>query len=447
MMSLFGSLVNRCAHTEHAHDKIKLMTEPLSTDPYKGVRDFYPADWALKDAIFATLRTTLRSWGYEEYNASPLERAELYEAKTSEEIVGEQTYTFMDRGDRRVTLRPEMTPTLARMVAAKRREMPFPLRWFSIPNVFRYERPQKGRLREHYQLNVDLVGVAGAEADFEVIILAAELLKALGAKESDFIIRINSRALLTAACTAAGLESSASRAYLRLLDKKSKMTPEAFEAARGAITNAKDPLTLIEHSSEASEVAHEKRALLDMIESLKMRGVGNAVFDPSLTRGFDYYTGVVFEIFDTNPTNPRSLFGGGRFDKLVALFGGDPIPAIGFGMGDVTLADFLETHGLMPKDGNHRPQLYLGTPSVSDIPAAQAFAATLRKEGGRVFVNLSDRGLGDQIKDAVKRGIPLFIAYGANEVANQTVRMKILRTGEEAGLPLSELPARLRSGS
>src|SRR5512146_2520294 len=163
------------------------MRDTLPTDPYKGVRDFYPADWAKLNAIFGTLRSVLAAWGYEEYNASPLERAELYEAKTSEEIVGEQTYTFMDRGDRRVTLRPEMTPTLARMVAAKRRELPLPFRWFSIPNVFRYERPQKGRLREHYQLNVDLVGVSSAEADIEIIRIASELLKAFGATEKDFV--------------------------------------------------------------------------------------------------------------------------------------------------------------------------------------------------------------------------------------------------------------------
>ena len=422
------------------------MSENLSTDPYKGVRDFYPADWAKEAAMFARMREVLRAWGYEEYNASPLERAELYEAKTSEEIVSEQTYTFMDRGDRRVTLRPEMTPTLARMVAGKRREMPFPLRWFSIPNVFRYERPQKGRLREHYQLNVDLVGAAGSEADVEIIRLASELLKAFGAKESDFIIRVNSRALLTAACSAAGLKGEATRAYLRLLDKRSKMTPGEFSAAQGAIT-ARDPLALINDAGSSPDIASEKRALLDTIETLTARGVGNAIFDPTLTRGFDYYTGIVFEIFDTNPANPRALFGGGRFDKLVALFGGDPIPAIGFGMGDVTLADFLETHGLLPSDSDGKPQLYLGTPSASDIPAAQAFADTLRKEGGRVFVNLSDRALGDQIKDAVKRGIPLFIAYGANEASSRTVRMKVLATGEEQGLPVSELPARLRAGS
>jgi histidyl-tRNA synthetase len=422
------------------------MSEPLSTDPYKGVRDFYPADWAKESAMFTRMREVLALWGYEEYNASPLERTELYEAKTSEEIVNEQTYTFLDRGDRSVTLRPEMTPTLARMVAGKRREMPFPLRWFSIPNVFRYERPQKGRLREHYQLNVDLVGSAESEADVEIIRIASELLKSFGAKESDFIIRVNSRALLIAACAAAGLTSDATKSYLRLLDKKSKMTPDAFAAAQNSIT-AQDPLALVGDTGAAPEAAQLKNALFETLAALKAHGVENAVFDPTLTRGFDYYTGIVFEIFDTNPANPRSLFGGGRFDKLVALFGGDPIPAIGFGMGDVTLADFLETHGLLPKDSNGRPQLYLGTPSESDIPAAQAFADTLRREGGRVFVNLGDRALGDQIKDAVKRGIPLFIAYGADEVANQTVRMKILATGEEAGLPVSELPARLRAGS
>ncbi len=422
------------------------MAEPLSTDPYKGVRDFYPTDWARMQAMFTRMRATLAQWGYEEYAASPLERAELYEAKTSEEIVSEQTYTFTDRGDRRVTLRPEMTPTLARMIAGKRREMPLPARWFSIPNVFRYERPQKGRLREHYQLNVDLVGAGSAEADLEVITVATDLLKSFGAKESDFVVRVNSRALLTAACTAAELNAEASRAYLHLLDKKNKMPAEEFAAAQAAIT-AKDPLALIEDAGTSPDVAREKKALLDTIEALARRGVGNAVFDPTLTRGFDYYTGIVFEIFDTNPENPRALFGGGRFDRLVALFGGDPIPAVGFGMGDVTLADFLLTHGLTVADTDGRPELYLGTPSPEDIPGAQAFAATLRAQGSRVFVNLTEKNLGDQIKDAVKRGIPLFLAYGANEVASQTVRMKVLATGEEVGLPVSELPLRLRTGS
>ncbi|MDE1919398.1 MAG: histidine--tRNA ligase [Patescibacteria group bacterium] len=423
------------------------MSEPLSsTDPYKGVRDFYPADWARLDAMFGRVRETLLRSGYEEYNASPLERSELYEAKTSEEIVNEQTYTFTDRGERRVTLRPEMTPTLARMVAAKRRELSFPLRWFSIGNRFRYERPQKGRLREFYQADVDLVGLPEGEADIEIVRLASALLKSFGASEESFVIRMNSRPLLNAACAAAGLTGESVRQYLRLLDKKSKMTPEAFAAASSTIS-AKDPLAIITDSGAAPEVARLKKALLDRIAALAARGVSNVVFDSSITRGFDYYTGMVFEVYDTNPVNPRAIFGGGRFDGLVALFGGAPVPAVGFALGDVTLADFLDAHSLMPSGSARVPQLYVGTPRTPDIPAAQAFADTLRAQGCRVFVNISDRALGDQIKDAVRRGIPLFVAYGANEIANQTLRMKILATGEESALPVSELPARLRSGS
>ncbi len=422
------------------------MSEPLSTDTYKGVRDFYPIDWARMESMFTRIRETLALWGYEEYNASPLERSELYEAKTSEEIVNEQTYTFTDRGDRSVTLRPEMTPTLARMVAAKRRELAYPLRWFSIGNRFRYERPQKGRLREFYQADIDLIGLPEGEADIEVVRLASTILKSFGAAENDFVIRMNSRPLLNAACAAAGLNGESIRQYLRLLDKKSKMTPEAFATASNVIS-ATDPLALIEEPSAVPEVALEKRRLLDRIATLAERGVSNVAFDSSITRGFDYYTGMVFEVYDTNPENSRALFGGGRYDRLVTLFGGDPIPAVGFALGDVTLADFLDTHSLVPNTSGRLPQLYLGTPRVDDIPAAQALADTLRAQGCRIFVNLTDRGLGDQVKDAVRRAIPFFVAYGADELQNQTVRMKILATGEENTLSLSDLTARLNSGN
>lgn len=411
------------------------MNAPLSTDPYKGVRDFYPNDWARIDALFARVRKTLTLWGYEEYNASPLERAELYEAKTSEEIVGEQTYTFTDRGDRRVTLRPEMTPTLARMVAAKRRELTFPLRWFSIGNRFRYERPQKGRLREFYQADIDLIGLPEGEADMEIIRIASEILKAFGATEKDFVIRVNSRSLLNAACAAAGLSGEKIGQYLRLLDKKSKTPPEEFKNASESIST-KDPLSLV-----------DSKPLDEFVVELKKRGVGNVVADTSITRGFDYYTGMVFEIFDTNQANPRALFGGGRYDGLATLFGEDTMPAVGFALGDVTLADFLETHSLLPKSNLGKPQIYLGTPNKSDIPSAQTFADTLRARGSRVFVNLSDRSLGEQVKDAVKREIPLFAAYGTEEVESGIVRMKILETEEEVVVSSEELSTRIRYGN
>ncbi len=414
-------------------------TAKLSTEPYKGVRDFYPDDWAKMEAMFDRLRETLTLAGFEEYQASPLERAELYEAKTSEEIVSEQTYTFTDRGDRRVTLRPEMTPTLARMVAGRRRELAFPLRWFSIGDRFRYERPQRGRLRDFYQCDIDILGLPEGEADVEALVLAARLIRDFGATEQDFVIRVSARPLLNAACVAAGLTEDGVRSYLRLLDKKDKMTTEAFSAARTAIT-AQDPLSFIEDAGRDPVVAAEKKKLLDRLETVMGRGVANVVFDPSITRGFDYYTGMVFELYDTNLENPRALFGGGRYDRLVSLFGGDPVPAIGFALGDVTLADFIESHSLPLDTGARRPQIYLGTPRPEDIPAAQAFAVRLRERGVRVFVNLTARSLGDQIRDAAKRGIPFFAAYGADEIANNVLRVKTLSTGGETGLAIDALP-------
>lgn len=417
------------------------MSEPLPSEPYKGVRDFYPADWARMSAIFSRIRTTLQLWGYEEYNASPLERAELYEAKTSEEIVNEQTYTFMDRGERPVTLRPEMTPTLARMVAAKRRELALPLRWFSIPNVFRYERPQRGRLREHYQVNVDLLGVKDAKADGEIIVIAHALLAAFGAKNGDFVIRVSSRALLDAACEAAGLKGGMKKAYLRLLDRKSKMSADEYAAALGAIAPA-DPLSLIENGD--ARVAAEKKKVTDLIDAFHARGMDNVVFDPNIVRGFDYYTGIVFETYDTNIANPRALFGGGRFDDLVALFGGEPVPAVGFGMGDVTLVDFLETHNLLPSV-SPSADVYLGTPKVEDLAGANQTADKLRERGVRVFVNITDRSLGDQVKDADRRGILYFAAIGADERASGILRVKRLSTGEEMKVTVEELADTLRT--
>lgn len=412
------------------------MSDFLSTDPYKGVRDFYPNDWALQEAVFTNVRKVLSSWGYEEYNASPMELAELYEKKTSEEIVSEQTYTFEDRGGRRVTLRPEMTPTLARMVSAKRRELPFPLRWFSIGNRFRYERPQRGRLREFYQVDADLIGLPYGEADIEIIRIADEILKSFGASGKEYIIRVNSRTLLTKACEAVGLTPESMKTYLRLLDKKDKMAPEDFAKGVAEITPT-DPLSLIESNDE--RISAEKAEVMETVETLKARGLTNAVFDPTLTRGFDYYTGTTFEIFDTNPENFRALLGGGRYDRLLTLFGGDPIPAIGFAMGDVTLVDFLTTHNLLPESA-HAPQIYIGTPTPADREKAVEFSQQLRLEGMRVFTNLTEKSLGDQVKDAVRRDIPYFLAYGSEEAATGRVRLKALATSTENELPSSDVP-------
>ncbi len=301
----------------------------LNTEPYKGVRDFYPEDMAIQNYIFGVWKKVAEKFGYEEYAASILEPAELYKNKTSEEIVNEQTFSFTDRGDREVVLRPEMTPTLARMVAARRKSLKFPLRWYSIPNLFRYERPQRGRKREHWQLNCDLMGVAGLEAEVEIISLSHQIMKEFGAEKNNFEIRINDRVLLN--------EKFGNVELIRLLDRKNKMPADEFAEKWLAISGKEFDSNILPNET-----------ISNLLERLKGMGINNAVFDPTITRGFDYYTGVVFEIFDTSPENNRSLFGGGRYDNLLEIFGVEPIPTIGFGMGDITIRDFLETHKLGP---------------------------------------------------------------------------------------------------
>lgn len=306
-------------------DKVK-----LSTEPYKGVRDFYPEDMAIQNYIFDTWKKVAKSFGYVEYTASILEPAELYRSKTSEEIVNEQTFSFTDRGDREVVLRPEMTPTLARMVAGKRKSLKFPLRWFSIPNVFRYEKPQRGRKREHWQLNCDLLGIVGVEAEVEIISLAHKIMKEFGAKDEDFEIRVNSREIIENHLRNQGVDIHKIGDVRRLLDKRDKI--DDFENRVYEIVGKKIDLEM-----------QPDEKIKEIIEKSNFK---NIKFDQSITRGFDYYTGMVFEVFDTHPDNRRSLFGGGRYDNLLELFGVEPVPTVGFGMGDVTIRDFLETHNL-----------------------------------------------------------------------------------------------------
>ena len=389
----------------------------LSTEPYKGVRDFYPEDMFLQNYILETMRTAVESFGFSEYSASILEPAELYEAKSGEEIVHEQTYTFTDRGDRRVTLRPEMTPSVARLVAARKRDLAFPLRWYSIPNVFRYERPQRGRLREHFQLNCDIFGVPNIEADIEIISLASAIMRAFGAEDTEFEIRMSNRRTLKEIFNKYNLtEEETIRAY-KLLDKKDKI--DDFDEQMQKLLGKKLSL---------SDAPDNESALV--IEKLTERGISNIRFDPSIVRGFDYYTGIVFEVFDRSPENNRSLFGGGRYDNLLKIFDVDDIPAIGFGMGDVTLQDFLKTHALLP---HYVPttDLYIATQSTEFIEYGEALAEKLRVEGINVAVNLLDKKLSDQIKTAGKQSIPFFLVVGENEITTKMYSVKNLNTGKE----------------
>ena len=409
------------------------MADRLSTEPYKGVRDFYPEDHAVLTHFFATCRSVLERAGYVEYGASILESAELYKAKgaENEEMVSEQTYTFTDRGERQVTLRPEMTPTVARMVAAKRREMGYPLRLFSLPNVFRYERPQKGRLREHWQLNVDLFGSNSPYADAEIIGIAYGLMKAFGAKGEDFIIRVGSREFINGVVTEFGLDEERAKRLIGLVDRRAKMSGEEFGAGLSELGVSSDKL----EGNAPTEIAK-------MIEEFKQVGIDNIVWDPTIVRGFAYYTGMVFEVFDTDSANNRSLFGGGRYDDLTKLFDSEPLPGVGFGMGDVTLRDFLETHGLLP---TYRPptDLYIAITTPELAGAAQAFAGGLRQAGVNVAIDFGEKKLAEQIKAASKHHIPHLIVLGEDELASGRVKLRDLATGEEHELARDEVAGAL----
>jgi len=431
--------------------------QKLSTDSYKGVRDFFPADMAVQKKIFDIWRKTAEKYGYEEYSASVLEPADLYRAKSGEELINEQTYTFTDRGDREVTLRPEMTPTLARMVAARKRELIFPLRWYSIPNLFRYEQPQRGRLREHWQLNVDLFGVESINAEIEVISMASDITKAYGLKDSDFEIRINNRKVINyILADVFDLDPKQSHKLAKLIDKKEKMKPEIFTATVNDIFGAEKTddvqkfITLLNSKNfeefaaqlPQSEDEHEGiKEVRKVIAGLEELGITNARFDQTLMRGFDYYTGTVFEIFDLNPENRRAVLGGGRFDELLALFGNEKVPAVGFGAGDVTARDLMETYGTIAKDSSKNPgasdnslppaDIAICIMGEENIPFALETAKILREKGTRVAIDLSKKKIGDQIKNADKRHIPKVIVIGGEEVKTGKLKVKDLKTGAE----------------
>lgn len=413
----------------------------LSTQPYKGTRDFYPEDKRLQKWIFSRWREVVESFGYEEIDAPIVEPMELYRAKTGEEIVEQQTFSFTDRGGREVTLRPEMTPTVSRMVAAQRQNLAYPTRWYSIPNIWRYERPQRGRLREHWQLNVDIFGVETIDAELELIMVAAAIMKSFGADDEMYQIKVNSRKLMDLIFTDyLELDVVQSQMMAKLFDRKDKMPEDAFYREAGGIFDKEqeDGIKKLEKLINAKSLADLPQSITDtkamravqiLFTLLKENNINNARFDVSLMRGFDYYTDIVFEVYDTDPENQRSLFGGGRYDGLVGLFGVDNLPVAGFGMGDVTIKDFLETHGLLPELDNET-DVYLIV--VGDIlRQAHGVANLLRNEGVNVAVDMTGRPVDRQIKSAAKKKVRYALFVGEDELSSEQFTIKDLTTGNE----------------
>ncbi len=420
----------------------------LSLEPYKGTRDFYPRERFIQNYIFRTWQKVVESYGYLSYNASILEETDLYRAKSGEEIVNEQTYSFIDRGGRDVTMRPEMTPTVARMVAQKRKELSFPVRWYSIPNLFRYERPQRGRLREHWQLNVDMFGVDSVDADLELVSVAAEIMQAFGAKNTDYEIRLNSRKFLNFLFNDfLKLTKDQAHKISKLIDRMHKISGDEFKAQAKEIladNSIVDTIISITKAQNLNDLPGELKSsqpvveLSSFMQKLSEQGINNARFELSLVRGFDYYTGIVFEVFDTNPANPRSIFGGGRYDDLVSIFGVEKVSGIGFGMGDVTTKDFLESHDLLPKYRSS-VDLYIAPFDQSYINEANELAKILRQKGLNVCVDLTDRQVSKKVKTADKEEVPFVVVVGEEEARTKKYKVKNLKESKEFEVNVEEM--------
>lgn len=437
----------------------------LSTQPYKGTRDFYPDEMRFRRWMFGRLRDAVQSYGYEEYDGPMLEPFDLYAAKSGEELVNQQLYWMIDRGERKLAVRPEMTPTMARMVAGKIHELPKPVRWFSIPNLWRYERPQRGRLREHWQLNVDLLGGDPILADAEILRVALSVMEAFesGASAapthsggSRISIRVNNRRLMDHLFREKlALDADKALAITKAIDARGKIGEEAYQKWLGdlGVTSAiaGEMEKFFKASFEETESAmpcqgtQELRALFDLLKNSGVR-VGSAsdpksqvCFDPLILRGLDYYTGTVFEVYDTSPENRRAMFGGGRYDNLVGLFGNHKLSGVGFGMGDVTLQNFIETHGLAPKLASGI-DVFVTLPKLELKALSDELASSIRKAGLRTVSALSVEGFGAQLKAAAKANARFVVLLGDQEIAEKKAAVKKLETGEQKTFTFQELP-------
>ena len=431
------------------------MSEKLSTNPYKGTRDFYPRDMRLRNWFFGVIRDVLENAAFDEYNGPMLESLDLYAAKSGEEIANKQTYNFMDRGDRHLAIRPEMTPTVARMVAGKMSELSFPLKWFSIPNMYRYEATQRGRLREFWQLNVDIFGCDTYEADLECIVSAISIMRAYGADETMFTVRINNRRFFNDVISAiAGTDEEGSRKVSKVIDRKNKVPRNAYENDLLNLGLDEEQIARIDalysmSVEEATAICPDSvgsQELRQLFEMLKKIGLDRfCVFDFGIIRGLDYYTGTVFEVFDNAPENNRAMFGGGRYDNLVGLFVKNAkISGVGYGMGDVTLENFLYTHNLVPAQFGSGVKVLVTR--FDDVPYENYMnlVESLRSAGITSSIYIGSKKFGKQIDYAVKGEYSHVITMGGDELARGVIRLKDLATREELEMPLADAIARLK---
>ena len=417
------------------------------TQGVRGTRDFYPEDMRVRNWLFEKFHSAALSHGFEEYDSPVLETEELYTRKSGEDIT-QQLYNFKDKGDRRVSLRPEMTPSLARMVMARSGILPLPIKWYSIPQCWRYERTQRGRGREHYQWNVDIWGAEGVEADAELISVLAHFFESVGLSEEDLVIRVSSRKVLEEVLGKLGISGDDFSKTCVIMDKMDKLPPEAIQTQlaeigldQGAVSTIQEFLVidgleqLSEELGEDSIAAHEIRSLFSLVESYGLEEWIS--FDASVVRGLAYYTGPVFEANDRSG-DLRAICGGGRYDRLIGTLGGKDLPATGFGFGDMVIMELLESKGLLPVLSQGVSDVVFGMgPELRG--AAMKVANQLRSRGRRVDLVLEDKRMKWVFKHADRISADRLVMVMPDEWANGIVKIKELSTGEESEASFEEL--------
>ncbi|HJQ45895.1 MAG TPA: histidine--tRNA ligase [Amycolatopsis sp.] len=422
------------------------MPEYLPTAPYRGTRDFLPPEMSVRTQVFDHLYDVLERYGYQRYDGPILESAEIYEKKSGQEIADQQLYTLTDRGGRRLALRPEMTPSVARMIAGNAGSLQFPVRWYSHPNCHRYERPQRGRVREHWQINADVFGSDSASCEIEMFELIHDLLRGVGAADDMFVVRANDRNLLSSALTdIVGVSGEQLPPVFSLVDRwekydRDKLAEQAEEIGLADKQFEKLGDVLGSGTALLDELPETVKAASNLVEVLSSEAAGLVRFDPMIVRGLAYYTSTVFEVFDTSPENSRALFGGGRYSDLAGMFTAQQIPGIGFGMGDVTLMDFLGTHDLTPKPRSEVDVVVV--PVAEELAgAARTVATALRGAGLRTSTPLELRKLGKELSRADKAGARAVVIVGQEDWDAGNVTVRSLATREQQTVPLAEAAA------
>lgn len=399
----------------------------------KGTRDFYPEQMAVRAWLYTTMRTVAESFGYQEYEAPLLETLDLYAAKSGEELVKEQSYVFKDRGGDEITLRPELTLSLARMVATKQNELTFPVRWWSFGPFWRYERPQKGRTREFFQWNVDLLGVDSPEADAETVAVLATFFQRVGLSREQVLIKVNNRRLMNSCFEAFGVQNEMRSSVLSWIDRRGKLSPKAWDDYGVELGLSDIQMTDIKSMLDDTELWKKSDELVRFFAVIEAMGLSAFVqFDPSIVRGLLYYTGTVFEAWEVGGDIKRSILGGGRYDNLTADVGGDKIPGVGFAMGDLVIWLILEKYGLLPADLKVYPAKVLVT-IFDEERMLNSFklASDLRRTGLDVSVYPEPAKLGKQFKYADRVGAKVALVLGPDEVENGQVAVKNLINGEQ----------------